>query len=201
MEKNNYVIFGCGGHARSVADVILSNNKDSQIVFLDKNAKDGELIYNFPVLKDVENKQNIIIALGDNLKRKELFDHYKDDIVSIISNDSYIGFEAKIGNGTFIAHNAHLGPSVEMGKCCIINTHSVLDHEVKVGDFTHISVNATVCGKCKIGSNVFIGAGSTVKDGITICDNVTIGAGAVVVKNIEKCGIYIGCPAKHIKEI
>ncbi len=201
---NDYIVLGCGGHARSIADIILSNDRTSSITFLDKNARDGEKIYNFPVLKDfsiTKTKENIILGIGDNKLRENLYNEYQEYIISLISKNAYLGYDSEVGNGTFIANNVHLGPSVKVGKGCIINTHAVLDHEVFIGDFTHVSVNATLCGKVKVGSNVFIGAGAVIKDSITICDNVIIGAGAVIIKNIDESGIYVGCPAKKIKEL
>lgn len=42
MTQNNWVIIGCGGHARSIADVILHNDKNANVVFLDKTAKKGK---------------------------------------------------------------------------------------------------------------------------------------------------------------
>ena len=34
-----------------------------------------------------------------------------------------------------------------------------------------------------------------VSNNVSICDDCIIGAGAVVVKDINKCGTYIGVPA------
>ena len=43
MKKIN--IIGCGGHARSVADVILGRYPDIEIVFWDVNAGKDEMIF------------------------------------------------------------------------------------------------------------------------------------------------------------
>ena len=45
------------------------------------------------------------------------------------------------------------------------------------------------------------GAGSTIIDKVKICDYVVIGAGAVVTDDITKPGIYVGIPARKIKEV
>ena len=52
-----------------------------------------------------------------------------------------------------------------------------------------------------IGNNVQIGAGAIILMGITIGDNVIIGAGSVVTKDITTSGIYVGNPAKKIKDL
>ena len=198
--QNKVGIFGCGGHARSVADVVLSNQPKAKIIFVDSAAKEGEKILGFPVQKMLKEKTSLnYCAIGDNLTRKKCFEKYS--FSTLISKDSYLGQACQIGKGTFVAHHAHIGPCARIGKGCIINTASVIEHEVEVGDFSHISVNATLCGRVKIGSNVFVGAGSVIRDKVHICDNVIIGCGSVVVKDITESGVYVGCPAKKLGEL
>ncbi|MCL2888282.1 MAG: NeuD/PglB/VioB family sugar acetyltransferase [Elusimicrobia bacterium] len=193
MKADKIILIGCGGHARSVADVLLFNNPAAEIIFVDANATNGEKILGFPVLKKIPaGAANIHCAAGDNEKRKTL---WRQTNISVVSKDAYISPSAKIGRGVFIGHRAHIGPLTEIGDGCIINTSSVIEHESKVGNFSHISVGTLICGRCKIGGNVFAGAGSVVKDGITVRSNVTVGAGASVVKNITKAGVYVGVPA------
>lgn len=192
--ENKLAIIGCGGHARSVADVVLFNDPQTEIIFVDENARENEFIMGCPIVKEKPSSfAKIHYASGDNIKREQMFNN---DYVSIISKDAYVAPTATVGNGSFVAHHVHIGPEAKIGKACIINTSCVIDHEVCVGDFTHISANSTVCGRCKIGKNVFVGAGSVIKDKISICDDVIIGAGSVVVKNIVEAGTYVGCPAK-----
>ena len=70
---NKYVIIGCGGHAKSILDVILFNEPAADVVFLDKNAKENEKILNCPVVKDYNIKdEKVIIGIGDNVKRRNL---------------------------------------------------------------------------------------------------------------------------------
>ncbi|MGN0929693.1 MAG: NeuD/PglB/VioB family sugar acetyltransferase [Alphaproteobacteria bacterium] len=200
--QSKYVIVGCGGHSKSVADVILFNKPDADIIFIDDNAKQGEKIFSFPVVSDYKiNDEKVVLGIGDNNLRRIMYEKFQSNLDTIISNDVYQGKNSNVGLGTFIAHNAHIGPLVRIGNGCIINTHCVLDHEVIIGDFSHISVNATLCGKVKIGSNVFVGAGAVIKDGVNVCDDVVIGAGAVVVKDINEKGVYVGCPARKVKEL
>ena len=48
--------------------------------------------------------------------------------------------------------------------------------------------------------NVDFGSNATILP-VEICDHVVIGAGTVVTKNITKSGVYIGNPAKNMKEV
>ena len=208
---NYYAILGCGGHARSIADVILNNDINANFLFFDDNAKAEEYIceQRHPVLKLANNTEylkkaeKIFLGIGDNIARKEIAESLSCDlkckISCLIDKNAHVGFMSEIGKGTFVASFAHIGPETKIGDGSIINTNAIVEHECCVGDYCHISVNSTICGRCHIGNNVFLGAGAVIKDYISICDNVTIGSGSVVIKDISESGIYVGNPAKRIK--
>jgi len=195
------VIFGCGGHSRSVADIALANNPDVLIVFVDVNAKDGETIYGFTVVKEYsDDSLPVFIAIGDNKNRKQKFEGLDGvTFASIVSSNAHIGRGAVLGEGCFVGNYCHIGPEVRIGDNTIINNASIVEHEVKVGCHCHIGPNVTISGRCIIGDLVFVGVGAKIKDYVKICSNVTIGAGATVVKNIDVPGIYVGTPAIRIK--
>ncbi|MDR0291619.1 MAG: NeuD/PglB/VioB family sugar acetyltransferase [Elusimicrobium sp.] len=193
MKADKIILVGCGGHARSVADVLLSDNPSAEIIFVDVNAGDGEKIFGFPVLKKMPAAAaRVHCAVGDNLKRKAV---WRKTNMSVISKDAYISPSAKVGRGVFIGRGAHIGPLAEIGDGCIINTSCVIEHSARVGNFCHVSVGTIICGRVELGDNVFAGAGSVVKDAVRICSNVTVGAGAAAVKNIAAAGVYTGVPA------
>lgn len=200
--KDRVVIVGCGGHAKSVLDVILYNNPRADVIFLDENAAENEKILDYPVVKNYKiTDEQVIVAIGDNEKRLELCQKYYDNLISVISNRAYTGKGVKIGKGVFIAHNAHVGILSEIGDFAIINTSASIDHECKIGKNTFIGPNVTLCGKVKIESSAFIGAGTTITPDTDITQNTITGAGCVVIKDISKAGLYIGVPAQRKGEI
>lgn len=200
--ENRIVVFGCGGHARSVLNVLYEIDQDTDILFVDGNAKNKEVILGCRVVPayPLKNEDPYIIAIGDNKKRENLYRHFHHEktgtCISVVSPSARVGMEADIGEGSFIAFGVYIGPQARIGVNTIINTGSIVEHETIVGDHTHIAPHATVCGRVKIGSNVFCGAGCVVIDKINICDNVVIGAGAVVTEDIIYPGTYVGIPAK-----
>jgi sugar O-acyltransferase (sialic acid O-acetyltransferase NeuD family) len=198
MKHHPLVIFGFGGHARSVADVALATGY-SKLVFVDSNARDGELFIDFPVQKIPPKEINYCFcAAGDNNHRKDQIKRAIDNnwvIETIISSHATLGVDSFISKGTIIAHHAHIGPMAEIGVGCIINTGAIVEHECCVGDFSHISINVTLAGRVKVGHHVFIGAGSVVRDKITIGDNIIIGAGSTVIHDLLEPGTYLGSPA------
>lgn len=203
--NNKIIIFGCGGHARSVADVILFNNPGADLIFVDQSARKNESIFGFDVLRKLsfDRCYSCIVGIGDNRKRKMVFDKVNSindlKILSVVSKTSYVGHEAEIGKGCFVGNFCHIGPHVKAGKDSILNNGCVVDHEVKIGEHCHIGPNATISGRSRIGDLVFVGVGATVIDKVNICSHTIVGAGATVVSDITEGGVYVGTPASRIK--
>ena len=197
--KRKIVIWGCGGHSRSVADVILFNEPAAILVFIDDFARRDEEIFGFPVVKNFPAEPyHCFLAIGDNARRKKRFDLVgRSNLISVVSDNAYIGRNCKIDIGCFVAHSCHIGPEAIIGKNTILNTASVVEHEAVIGQHCHIGPNATVSGRTKIGDLVFVGVGATVIDNVNICSNTVIGAGATVTKDIIVPGVYIGTPARR----
>lgn len=201
--NDKLAIFGCGGHARSLADVALANGVE-ELIFIDANAKPDEKQFGFNVVTELLNNDamGFIVALGDNQQRAVQFNLLKADnktVDPLIANDAYIGKNATIAAGVFVGHGAHIGPNTIIGDNTIINTRCLIEHDCVIGKHSHISVNTTIAGKCRVGDFVMIGAGATVIDGVSICSYVIVGSGAVVVDDIVEPGTYVGVPARKIK--
>ena len=200
QENEKYVIIGCGGHARSVADVILYNNPNSNIIFLDEKARQDESILGFPVLSEYKiTKEKVIVAIGDNKKRVELSEKYYNNLTNVISKLAYIGKNVQLGRGIFAGHNAYIGVLSTISDFCIINTSAIVEHECHIGQGAFIAPNTTLLGKVSIDERSFIGAGTTVIDNIKSCADVIIGAQSIVINDIEQSGTYVGNKLRRIK--
>lgn len=198
----NVVIFGCGGHARSVADILISSTPDIEIIFIDDNASENEKIWRFETntAYQVKEEDNLFFANGDNFQRMSNYKKFTDNkIISIISGTAYIGINASIGKGSFVGNFCHIGPEAKIGENTIVNNGALIEHEAKIGAHCHIGPNATISGRSIIGDLVFIGVGAIVIDKIKICSNVIVGAGTTVIKDITIPGTYAGCPARKIR--
>jgi sugar O-acyltransferase (sialic acid O-acetyltransferase NeuD family) len=203
MTTDTLIVLGFGGHARSIADVALAAGTRT-LVFVDANARPGESFCGFAAVPDcpaLTTASAVLPAAGDNLARErqlEAFDG-RARLCTLVSPRAYVGVEAQVGRGAFVAHHAHVGPAAVIADGCIVNTGAVIDHESTIGRCTHVSVNATVAGRCTLGARVFVGAGAVVIDGVTIADDVVIGAGAAVVADIREPGTYVGVPARKVR--
>ena len=124
-----------------------------------------------------------------------------------------------IGSGTIVG-----GPWHHFGERVFINTDCFLDgaasitmaDDVRIGARTVIITGThnvqtcvvrrdlhepTICLPVTIGRGTWIGAGCTVLPGVSIAEGCVIGAGAVVTKSTSPNGLYVGNPAKRIKDL
>ncbi len=122
-----------------------------------------------------------------------------------------------IGDDTFVGPFVEIQKDVTIGKRCRIQSHAFICELVTIGDDCFIShgamfVNDTFAGggpargdtslwkHTFIGDNVSIGTGATIMP-VRIADNVVVGAGAVVTKDLDTTGIYVGNPARLLREL
>ncbi|MCE1191513.1 MAG: NeuD/PglB/VioB family sugar acetyltransferase [Acidovorax sp.] len=199
------IIFGFGGHARSVGNVALSQGF-RHLIFVENTARSGENFLGHRVVPSLEEVDASWVfahaASGDGLKRKAQCEQIVDSgliLLAVVSPSSSIGVGSVIGEGSFVGDMCHIGPMAQIGTGCILNTGCVVEHECIVGDFTHVSVNSTVAGRSRVGRLSMLGAGSVVIDGVSISDRITVGAGSVVTRDIVEPGTYVGAPVKKIR--
>lgn len=189
------VIFGAGGHAHVVADIIRAQGNEV-IAFLDDDTSKDDC--NGPI-SDYSKYKNceFIIGIG-NTNIREKISKLKLKWHTAIHPSAIISSSTFIGEGTVIMPNAVINARSIVGKHCIINTGAIVEHDNNIGDYSHISVGANLGGTVSIGQKSWIGIGSTIKNNCYITSNVIIGAGATVVSDINEEGKYIGIPAKKL---
>ena len=192
------VIFGAGGHAQVVADIVRACG-DAVVAFLDDNPNISDrsgAISDYTQYKNCE----FVIGIGNAQVRKKL-SHIPVHWYSAIHPSAIISRSVSIKEGTVVMPNAVINAGAKIGRHCIINTSAVIEHENVVEDFAHISVGAKLGGNVHIGKATWVGIGATVSNNVTICDDCTIGAGAVVVENLTSSGIYVGVPARKRQQL
>jgi sugar O-acyltransferase (sialic acid O-acetyltransferase NeuD family) len=212
MEK--IAIWGAGGHARVVAEILQLSGQYEIVAFIDTTQpKHADNFYCGLPLLGSENLEVAlrslgiekgIVAIGDNATRTKLSNllrQYKLSPVVAIHPSATISPSATIGVGTVIVAGAIINPAASIGENVIINTGATIDHDCHIEDGVHISPGVHLGGKVAIGQETWIGIGSTVRDHIRIGNGSIIGAGSVVVDDIPSRVMAYGIPAKIIREV
>lgn len=205
----DFLLFGAGGHARKLIDIINENNYNLR-GFISTEEK-GTLLDGYQVLGDIddylaqENLHNCLfhIAVGENSVRYKIFKKcqaHLDRLKTLISIYATLSRRAEIQPGALIAQNVLVQPGVKIGKCSVIDSGSIIEHDAVIGNFVNVSPGAVICGGAAVEDGAVIGAGSTVIEKVKISKNTLIGAGAVVINDIEPGVIAVGNPARVIKK-
>lgn len=202
MEK--IIILGCGGHAKSVIDVIEAAGKFEICGFVDHSQEEFEYRGykiigcddDLKVLYDdgIHHAFIGIGFLGQGNVRNRLYGQLKGigyNLPSVIDPTAVMASDVTVGEGTFIGKRAIVNANSVIGQMVIINTGAIIEHDCHVGDYSHISVSSVVCGAVHIGENVFLGANATVFQEMCIGNNAVIGAGSIVYRNVEADMKYI----------
>ena len=189
-------IFGAGGHAVSLLEIVQSSSKYEVDGFVVKDKTElTKKIYNYKIIHESEAflkpSNHAIIGVGFIFKpniRKSLFKAINDKgfkIPSIISKNSSLAKNVEIGTGVQIFHNAIVNNECTIGTNAIINSGAIIEHQVQVGDHSHISTGAIINGNTSIGSNTFVGSGAIIRNDIKIGKNCFIGMGAKITSDLK----------------
>ena len=192
---NNAYLYGAGGHAKVILDLLKSNDITVSEIFDDNPA-----IESFMGIHVSHSNvcSPLIISIGNNRIRKAIAEKINKDIFSSFQYDktAIISDKASIEKGTVVMQGAIIQSSVKIGKHCIINTGVSIDHDCTIRDYVHIAPRSTLCGNVTVGEGSFIGAGTIVVPNIKIGKWAVIGAGSVVTHDIPDNVVAYGSPCK-----
>lgn len=150
---------------------------------------------------------------------------------TLIGTGSVIYGGTEIGKQCFIGDLASIREKCKIHEFVIIGRGVTIEYETEIMSNTKIQTACHLTGNLSIGRYVFFGPevctlndkymdtmeynykGATVRDGATVGSNATllsaitigidavIGAGAVVTKDIPDRQVWVGNPAKYIKDV
>jgi len=211
--KEDIVILGSGGHAKSVIDCLLNQQKYNIAAILGCEADVGKKICGLTVSGTDEDIKDYIahgisksfIAIGSVESfalRARLYDWIKGlglSLVNVIDDSSVIAKTVRLGEGVFIGKGVVVNTDAEISDMVILNTGCIIEHDCSVGRFTHIAPGTVLCGCASVGESTFVGANTTVLHCKGIGRNSIVGAGSVVTKDVgDGCKAY-GNPCKEME--
>lgn len=152
--------------------------------------------------------------IGKNVKisdKASVYDHHCIEIGDNSRIDDFCVISGKIK----IGRNVHITPQCLIAggkKGIIFEDFTTIAYQVQVftqsDDYSGKTMtNSTIPIKykkeikeeVKIGKHTIVGAGSIIMPGVILAEGTSIGAMSLVLKSTEPWGIYIGIPAKRLK--
>ncbi|WP_167578642.1 acetyltransferase [Jeotgalibacillus proteolyticus] len=207
----NLIIFGCGGHAKVIVDIIEHLPHFRVLGMIDDSPNRFSRFQGYPVLGDTSSIKSIkdpvdggVIAIGENWTRRKVAEEIKKfdpdfNFVTIIHPTAYISPRCQIGEGSVVMAGGIVNSDVILGRHCIVNTLGSVAHDCMMGDFSSVGPGTHLGGNVIVGGNSAIALGARVLHGVTIGDHTVIGAGATVTKDFGDCIVAYGSPAKFVR--
>ena len=205
------VVYGAGGHAKVVLDVLEKMGAYGVVGLLDDSAElAGDTRSGYRVLGGSaifrglieEGVKGMIVALGDNLRRRAVFDAARAagfELVAAIHPSALLGGRVRIGAGSVLVAGVVVNVDAEIGDNVIVNTSASVDHDCRIGAHVHLSPGVRLGGRVTVGEFTHIGIGAVVLPNLTIGKHCIVGAGSVVREDVPDGMVVAGNPARIIK--
>jgi sugar O-acyltransferase (sialic acid O-acetyltransferase NeuD family) len=164
--------------------------------------------FGFPIVGRLEDipitsDTYVINNVGGSTHSRYLVDKrilkVKPDIPSII-HPTVERTYSEIGSGCILSKDVFIGAGSIIGNAVCIRNTTFIGNEVKIGNYVFISDQSVILGYVKIEDFVYLGAHVTVLPRLTVHQNSLLGAGAVVTKDIPGDKVFVGNPAKYLKD-
>ena len=177
-----FMLFGAGGHALSVADALRRAGHRVVAVV----APEGTVRVEADAITSEEDGirwardrgWQVLVAIGDNRRRLSLAERLIGDgfaLPSFVATTATVAHDAQLDAGTIVLEHAHVGPGARLGTATVVNTGAVVEHEVRLGAGCHVAPHATLSGGVQVGSGVLVGAGATVLPGVSVGEWSVVG--------------------------
>ena len=205
--KEKIFVYGAGGHAKVVIDIIEQEGIYDVAFLLDDDLSlKGTAVYGYPVLGGREDlpegeMRRGIVAIGSNSARRTVSAWLAGEgieLVSALHPSAQLARGVTIGSGSVVMAGAVINSDAAIGYDVIVNTGATVDHDCRVGDGAHIAPGATLCGSVTVEAGAFICAGATVIPNLTIGRGAVVGAGATVIRDVPDDTVVAGTPARPL---
>lgn len=144
-----------------------------------------------------------VIAVGEVYLREKIYKKYKQRgyrFATLIDSRASVSRSAKVKEGCLIFPFVYVAHDCYVAENTILHAHSIIENDCIIGQHCFISLGAFVGACTEIGEVVFVGPNTTVRDKIKIGHYTIIGMGSVVIHNIGSKEVWVGNPAKFIRE-
>ena len=205
--REKIIIYGGGGHAKTVIDILRSLNTWQIIGIVDDGIEPGTVISGIPVIgngsvleslkkEGIHSVVNTVGGIGDYKIRWNVFERLIAagyDFPTLIHPTAFIEPSAELENGIQILPQSYISSAAQIGFGTLINAGVVVSHDCHIGKCVNLSPGALLAGGVKVDDFAQIGMGVTININVRIGAEALIGNSAVVKSDVPPhARIYAG---------
>ncbi len=192
------VVYGGGGHGKSVIDLIRALGQYQVVGVIDDGLEQGTDVMGVPVIgggdqlprlaKDgVRLAVNAVGGIGDITSRIQVFQRLLQagfGFPTLIHPTAFVEPTVQLGQGVQVFPHAYIGSDAEVGFGTIINTAAIVSHDCRLGAYVNVAPGALLAGAVTLGEGVLIGMGVTLNLNVTVGSKARIGNSAVIKEDV-----------------
>ena len=198
----NSLIWGAGGHARSISGILESCEESYSFV---ERSDVGKTTPNIIAEKEIPLTFNgkVFLGIGDNSLRFKVVETLKSkmefiNFPKLISSHAFVAKGVEVGEGSIIFPGAIINAGARIGRFCVVNTGAIIEHDCSLDDFSFVASGATLGGSVRLGELSHIGLNATVNPTLEIGRNSMVGSSSLVTKNIKENTLSYGAPCSEV---
>jgi len=213
MPYRQILIYGAGGFAREVKDVVDAMEEAGKTIrcvgFLDDAVKNhGRTLNDVMVhggadrIHGFADEVEFLIGIGNPVVKKKIAEKIagnKGRFTKAFHPTAVTSRYVEYGEGIIVTAGVILTNQIRIGKHVILNLGVTVGHDCLLEDYVTVAPGVFISGNVRIGEGTDVGTGSSIIQGVKIGRWSVIGAGAVVTKDIPDNCTAVGVPAKVIK--
>lgn len=215
MPLHPLAIFGAGGHAKEVAELVRDLNAvspqwDLRGLLADAGAK-AFYPATLPILGDAQwlaqhPETWVVVAVGDPAKRRAIVQRLQAQVpgvrfATLVHPRAWVASSVQLGEGALVFAGCLLNVDVTVGVHASLNLGCSISHDCELGDFVSLGPGVHLAGGACVGSGSDLGVGVSVRPMTRVGQDCVVGAGAAVVKDLPSGCTAVGVPARPSQDV
>jgi sugar O-acyltransferase (sialic acid O-acetyltransferase NeuD family) len=192
------VVFGGGGFAKSLIDLLQAADGIEPICVVDDNPRVTGDVLGTPVIGGREYLVplraaglryaiNAVGAIGRIQDRVAIFEHLEElgfELPTLVDPSAFVARSAALAEGAQVFAGALVCSAATVGKGTIVNSGAIVSHDCRVGSYSHIAPGALLAGEVEVGDAVLVGMGVTARVGLRIGSGAVVGNSCVLREDV-----------------